>query len=1583
MPYRRRSVQSPKITRAAAATCEALEQRQMLTSVIHGLFTNTIVPGTANATVYEGTNVFQYKQANGNATIRISVTGDLTAEFIGAQYNPNAFDGSQVTLTDLVPDTVPNATAGAFLFNIYVLHADANCSISISQINNNDRMTPFGGGIGMRITDAFGGGSVVVTPGDGGAYLGAETLNTLTAPSNSIPLIYSNQRGFGLRPSSAGRILSGLIVTPGNNFDKFFFGGTVTGYVSIGGNIDTFYAGNILTGDASGISQFANTSDYNTQNVLASAFVQRNFHVDGDIQHLISANSFGTLSVNNLGAGATAGNFESVQYKTGFQLDVNGRASDVHADNSFLGEATVHDLTTVTGLGVAQHELEFRGATLANNSAISYFDVRDFGNNISLGELQADARFNNDTFATAQYVGTLRSQQLRDSNVVQLFGSLGNSTTVSSPATNDGVDYYAIGLLAGQTVNIQLLDSVTALFGPDASNHPRLGIFDPNGRLIATDYSDVSQFSRVNKAIQIKASIPGVYRIAVAEFGDLNFNGTADAATGTTPAESVTLFIPSTYELRVTQPGDIALGGLSVNQHIATLDSGAVGIQVLHGDVGAIHAGAQIFSVSNPWYVPAGNLRSMDAVSIGLSNLNSTSFDDESGPDLLIRKGSIGLLRTTGANVAATNANYLSINDDVSIFPTSDDSLDLTSPTIAVGTNIQTVDCAGVLEGDYLANAAIGVIRAQIIGGFHSSSPIIQANVNNVGSDGIIDLIDVTTTSTTVAAVDGLAITTGEGGNVRYFHIQPTAFVNSDPFFGNGLNAERTFAPGTSTTVVDDSGARMVLTPLPRDPNTTFPANPNALSPYLDPPALSILTYPVRDKTGVVLMRVTVTPVDDTTDGLARPGGGGLMVQSSSTNGRATAEISDIDLNRVPPTGIVGAGGFTGGDSFTFQPFTLAPFNRIYTLTDQSTSTNPIRDQNLIFQGSSPIDIWNITAFTTGMNISSISNSTTGEIVNIGGATNGTAGPNIFSMTAENIGVAVSHTGAAVEGGTPITGTAAALPFAVNTPAGAGQRNLINVSNVNSMLARRAIGNVNATNIGTIGANSDGKNIAGVFEGIVGPIVSRGTGSQITGNIVHVAIGEGIASSGSGSFARSGVFADGIIDSVTGSGDIRGDVIALGNTTFVSQAAVDPITGAAIFLADGITQATQRTPTYFLGSIKLNGGSIIDANVEVVASTALAGGTGYTQALEFPVSKIGPTGPSHTAAFPGEFTEMGSIRLDGTGGILGSLFLASNIGSIGINGGFGLINSVVGTVGPGSVGAIATDGYGVRGSTIQTGQNLNSVTARGNGRHTPTSYFSPSVRISESTTIDPFSGQTLDAFNDLDKAMGTTAAKPYNGTNTDVGLIQDSQFTGGGKIGKVDAYRIYARYVMQTDPVTGLTSRISYGSPSYPMRISFAGGAGSVVAHEQVNGLALITGKLDSFAVGGNVQNTAINVGSLISSISAGALLGTTSIKMTAPGGTLKSLTTLHSLFATIVISQDIQSIKVGTDIGSPNIFSGRNVGSIVVSGNVLSGAKIRVAKTLGTLAIGGDVKVNSSITAGAIQKQTIKGQVLGDIIIT
>ena len=98
------------------------------------------------------------------------------------------------------------------------------------------------------------------------------------------------------------------------------------------------------------------------------------------------------------------------------------------------------------------------------------------------------------------------------------------------PFPGDNVHYYAVALLAGQTITVQLDDT-----DPTTGLHQvaAVGVFDPDDRLIATDYSvdtgsGVYGFPTLDKPFQIKTTMPGTYRFAMefATDGDCHLYGT-------------------------------------------------------------------------------------------------------------------------------------------------------------------------------------------------------------------------------------------------------------------------------------------------------------------------------------------------------------------------------------------------------------------------------------------------------------------------------------------------------------------------------------------------------------------------------------------------------------------------------------------------------------------------------------------------------------------------------------------------------------------------------------------------------------------------------------------------------------------------------------------------------------------------------------------------------------------------------------------------------------------------------------------------------------------------------------------------
>lgn len=1602
MPFRRRSAKlNNRISRAVKVACEPLEQRQLLTALVNGVFTGT-------NSIFEGQSFFEYRQPNGNATIRISVTGNITAEFIGAHSygsvtTPTAENPvvdadlpqtpSRVVLSDLVPRTT--ATSSVWLFSIYVVQADANSAISIAQVPNFATppvarpMQPFTGSITLNATN----GAVAST---GGVLIGCATPTT-PVETASIPLIYADRKAFGMRPSSAGTLYAGLETAPGVNLGKFFVGGAITGIVDVAGNMDSFYAGNLWTGNAQGIGAFDSPGNFNTGlfGVLTPT-PRNNFHIGGDIRNILVGNSIGTDTLVGLA------DLEQPTYKTGVQLSVGGRVGQLLAFNSILGSGTVKNSSDTNNSGAAQREIEVRTAALGD-ADFSYFDPQYQGFNIAVADAAAtgnaiSARLNtNDTFGTAQFLGSTRSTTLKDNKAILLRGALTGTNT-------DYADFYAIPLLAGQTVDIQLRDD----FIGQQTFHPRLGIFDPDGRLIATDYSDLNDYSRLNKTIRITADRPGAYRVAVGTWGDSNFNF---AGTTSDAGEDITFGIDYNYELRITNTGDLALGGMIATGPIGTLDQLSIGFEVLRGDFGELRSGTPaastlgaplasanltangvIYSESNPWRIASGNFRALETVRTTAFNFTGATVLNRAGsaPDFLVPKGSIGLLRSTGVGtgaqpaVFAINDNITDPNTGLAYFPTPQSDLGATKSFLAVGKNIQLVDVAGILEGNLLANGSIGVIRAAQVGGglsfnfasaggaaIYAEHPVWQANVDGKGNDGTIDLIDVQ------GDLNAAAIYTGPGGNVRYMHVGGVAF--QDTSFGNGAYILEG-APGQKIRITDDSGTEAVFTPTPLDPNPTVPLPQNAPTAFLDPPRLTLELYPIRSG-GTVVMRVTVTPVDDTTDNVVRAGGGGLLVETGANGSTGSFEIGEVA--RGIPTNIVTTPPTTLPAGTSANTFTFDPFNRVYTVTTLTGTPTDPRDVNFVFRGKSTIDVWNINDLIANDTITNIINQTKGELVNISSyGADGAIGavvPDIFNIEAESLGLARSTTGAAVEG----------LAFGQVTPTTGGfdnvfpfvtQRKIVRVADVVSIKVRRGLGNILAQNIGSIVANSDRKNVSGVFEGIAAPVVSRGA-TNLTGNILSVEIGEGIAPSGTGFVGFAGLYADGVIDAVKGSAanaDIRGNIVAGFQTPAATQQATDPVTGAVLTNPDG-TPLLISTPEEAIGSIVLKGGSIIGANIVTNQPVATAtAGTASPSTEPYSVVR-GFTELVDSDAKP--FYDIGPITISGGGGVLGSYFAGADMGLLTVKGGFGVISSFIDLQARAVFDGIVTDGYGIRNSFLTAG-TVHVLDVRGTGKNVPVSSYNGSARFSDKGKFDPYSGELLTALIDLNKFLGTSKTKTKISGVTDTGIIEDVRVQLAQDLGTVKAQRIRARNAFVIDEDSGKKTRVPFGQANYPLAFSLGGSIGSMSVRDNIDGLSLTSGSITQLAAGKDVTSSFFIVRGRLKTLSAGSLRSSTTIDVRGSDGQIDTIVTKNDLSSRTITEQGILTMKVGGNVNSKLIRAGGNTKNLTINGSILTGSKVVINGILSKLFIGRDIKAGASLSADSIGQQTINGQVIGDIII-
>jgi hypothetical protein len=892
---------------------ESLEKRQLLTTIAGGGFT----PGGAPIATIQ-----YYKDADDNV-VKIAVGGNAVAEFIAGYVDK---DTNALTLGNLAPSSVEDGD-GADLFQVYVTKGDEKSYIAIAKVTVSDTgigpMEPYSGSLasGLNVQSNLGPIINVNTPeGTGAIYLGARTKDIGDAENeDSRPILAGTLGGaLGVRPAvddlagDSRNVVAGLVIANQQTLGTFAFGGTVTGRVNITGSIETFYAGWLLTGNAG--NDFA-----------GATFLSNNFTVSGDARNIISYASIGTDAVD----AATAAVGLST-YQTGVDIEVGGTVGQiVSLTGGYTGKTHVTHSQLVPSMGTQQVEVEDR--------QFIFNGIYPFEH----GRLGGVAAFNNDTFDTPQYLGTIADRDL-GANIINVSGTL-----EANQNSQDLTDYYGVSLLAGATYTVQLDSLLPGLI--------HLGVFDPTGRLIATDYSDVDQGSVAGQPFQFTADRPGVYRLAIATGTDPNFSGVS-ATLGNID-----------YSLRMAGAGDIALGGIvtagdqwlpqaqflgaafpstdfpiSLETTPIEVDSGDLGALVSHGMI--MSSGPKTIDIAN------GNLRSIEAAGIGLE----AGAIPKSGIQLIVPNGSVGLLRST--------SGLLLVNDQL-------------GQADAIGGNYQVVDAAGRFGGNLITKKGIGVVRAGDMAVL--TPPKLMANADAVGLDGFIDLIDVAGDFGT-AMMGGPVLSTGAGGNVRYLRIGGTIW--QDRFFSNSTAEPATYDPGQSVTVTDDSGSQITFTPVAaRNPN--YVPNTPGSNPSLPVGSITMTAYGVRGGAGLAIVDVTTTgPVNITSSG------GG--VNPTAEVGRLTITGAGQSVTQTTPR--VNRGGFS--------PFPAAP----------NLSLNSRQAElNVNINGTAITDIYEIAGSSTGF--SSIVNNTGGELVNIAARSIGT----LFSKT--TLGLARSHTGAAVE----------------------------------------------------------------------------------------------------------------------------------------------------------------------------------------------------------------------------------------------------------------------------------------------------------------------------------------------------------------------------------------------------------------------------------------------------------------------------------------------------------------------------------------------------------------------------------------
>ena len=180
--------------------------------------------------------------------------------------------------------------------------------------------------------------------------------------------------------------------------------------MAIHGSINTFYCGWLLTGNAAG------NYDSHSEIPPVPSDQARNFTVDDNIRDLISTGDIGTDST-------VLTPIVNPDYISGVDIYVGGSAGVIQTAGAFAGNVDVVNDPNIAPLTGPQDEFD------------------QLSEIVRAGRARHRCGFNNDTLAKAQYLGYAAG------GVVGVNGTLNDIGL-----TPDLVDYYAVPLLAGQTV---------------------------------------------------------------------------------------------------------------------------------------------------------------------------------------------------------------------------------------------------------------------------------------------------------------------------------------------------------------------------------------------------------------------------------------------------------------------------------------------------------------------------------------------------------------------------------------------------------------------------------------------------------------------------------------------------------------------------------------------------------------------------------------------------------------------------------------------------------------------------------------------------------------------------------------------------------------------------------------------------------------------------------------------------------------------------------------------------------------------------------------------------------------------------
>jgi hypothetical protein len=237
--------------------------------------------------------------------------------------------------------------------------------------------------------------------------------------------------------------------------------------------------------------------------------------------------------------------------------------------------------------------------------------------------------------------------------------------------------------------------------------------------------------------------------------------------------------------------------------------------------------------------------------------------------------------------------------------------------------------------------------------------------------------------------------------------------------------------------------------------------------------------------------------------------------------------------------------------------------------------------------------------------------------------------------------------------------------------------------------------------------------------------------------------------------------------------------------------------------------------------------------------------------------------------------------------------------------------------------------------------------------------------------IDPLTGMLPNTLTDLNAYLGTTQATPEIAGRTDTGILEDIDFRGQRNLGRMSAFQIRG-----TSPDLA------------PSIVNFANVITDVNVKDDINGLQITTGRLNSFRPNADVFNLDLTVaGQIKDLLIKGDLGGDSVIRTQGPSGNMGTMKILGDLNGDILSSGRIKSLFVGGKANG-NIAAlsrkGKSVSSLFIGGGITEGG-INIQGNVGKFVSGSSLGLTGTdvIFGGNVQSITVNGDLFSNIKVT